>query len=192
MVLFLLLTALFPLSAQEEPARVFSARCSFCHGADGLGGERGPRIRSDRGDLAKLIREGAGGMPAMNLTDSEMDNVRQFVRRMLRANAIADIPAGPIYASKGPKQDWPFYHGQLSGNRHSTLRQINTANVQQLAPRWMFNVTCTGLHEATPIVSEGVMFITAVNEVFELDPRDGRQIWVDRRMSSGPMRPQIG
>ncbi|MBL8212819.1 MAG: PQQ-dependent dehydrogenase, methanol/ethanol family [Bryobacterales bacterium] len=181
MVLLLLLAMLGPLWAQEESARVFSARCSFCHGADGLGGERGPRIRSDRGDLAKLIREGAGTMPPMQLSDVEMDQVRLFVRRLLRSNSMADLPAGPIVPSKGPKQDWPFYHGQLSGNRHSTLRLINTSNVQQLAPRWMFNVTSPGLHEATPIVSDGVMFLAAVNEVIAVDPRDGRQIWRYRR-----------
>ena len=36
--------------------------------------------------------------------------------------------------------EWPTYHGRLSGNRHSTLDQINTANVRRLAPKWTFPV----------------------------------------------------
>lgn len=141
MVLFLLLTALF-LFLQERPVWSSVPAVCFAYGADGLGGERGPRIRSDRGDLAKLIREGAGGMPAMNLTDSEMD-MSGVVRRMMRANAIADIPAGPFTPAKG-RRGLALLSRPVKRHCHSTLRQINTANVQQLAPRWMFNVTSDG------------------------------------------------
>ena len=35
---------------------------------------------------------------------------------------------------------WPTYDGSLSGNRFSPLDQINTSNVQKLAPKWMFTV----------------------------------------------------
>ncbi|MBL8231966.1 MAG: PQQ-dependent dehydrogenase, methanol/ethanol family [Bryobacterales bacterium] len=183
MLLYLLL-AVAPLFAQNEPARVFGARCGACHGADGLGGERGPRIRSDRGNLAKLIREGSGTMPPMTLTSVELGSIEQFVSRLLRATAVPDQPLGAIVPSKGLKRDWPFYHGLLSGNRHSSLREIHAGNVHQLAPRWMFNVPSSGLHEATPIVSDGVMFIASVNEVFAVDPRDGRSIWRFRRPRS--------
>ncbi len=33
---------------------------------------------------------------------------------------------------------WPTYHGNESGNRYSPLDQINAANVEHLAPKWMF------------------------------------------------------
>jgi len=39
-----------------------------------------------------------------------------------------------------PKQDWTSYDGNYTGNRYSTLDQINANNVQRLAPAWVFPV----------------------------------------------------
>ena len=45
--------------------------------------------------------------------------------------------------------DWPTYHGQLTGNRHSSLDQINASNVRDLRLKWVFPVNQFAL-EATP------------------------------------------
>ena len=50
-----------------------------------------------------------------------------------------------------PKMDWPRYDGSFSGNRHSTLRQINTTNVQRLALEWMFPVPDAPRLESIPL-----------------------------------------
>ena len=80
-----------------------------------------------------------------------------------------------------PKMDWPRYDGSFSGNRHSTLRQINTTNVQRLALEWMFPVPDAPRLESTPVVVDGVMYVTAVNSVYALDATAGRQLWVYQR-----------
>src|SRR5947208_13100771 len=73
---------------------------------------------------------------------------------------------------------WPTYDGSLSGNRFSPLDQINTGNVQKLAPKWMFTVQdAPRALEGTPVVVDGVMFVTSVNEAIALDARSGREIW---------------
>src|SRR5213076_1537979 len=65
-----------------------------------------------------------------------------------------------------------------SGNRFSQLNQINTTNVERLAPKWMFTLPGAGRAlEGTPVVVDGVMYVTAVNEAFALDARSGREIW---------------
>src|SRR5439155_1326141 len=48
--------------------------------------------------------------------------------------------------------EWPTYHGNLSGNRHSPLDQINKDNVAQLAPRWIFSIANSRRLEVTPLV----------------------------------------
>src|SRR5439155_3988037 len=73
--------------------------------------------------------------------------------------------------------EWPTYHGNLSGNRHSPLDQINKDNVAQLAPRWIFSIANSRRLEVTPVVVNGVMYVTTANEAFALDARTGRQIW---------------
>ena len=52
-------------------------------------------------------------------------------------------------ADRAPRMDWPTYDGSYSGNRHSTLDQINTSNVNRLVPKWIFPVpgpTTSGGH----------------------------------------------
>jgi alcohol dehydrogenase (cytochrome c) len=75
--------------------------------------------------------------------------------------------------------EWPTYHGHLSGNRHSTLREINTSNITDLVPKWTFPITAGGERalQVTPVVVGGVMYVTAPNEAVALDARTGRQVW---------------
>jgi alcohol dehydrogenase (cytochrome c) len=73
---------------------------------------------------------------------------------------------------------WPTYDGNQSGNRFSPLDQINTTNVQHLAPKWMFTIAgAPRALEATPIVVDGVMYVTSVNEAYGLAAGSGREIW---------------
>src|SRR5262245_54500222 len=73
---------------------------------------------------------------------------------------------------------WPTYHGHLSGNRFSPLDQVNTANVQNLVPKWMFTVRGAPRElQVTPLVAGGVIYVTSVNEAFAIDAQSGREIW---------------
>ncbi len=72
----------------------------------------------------------------------------------------------------------------LGGNRHSPLAQINTGNVSSLAPRWMFPIPGSQRLQVTPVVVDGVMYVTTVNEAYGLDAGNGRQIWRYRRSRS--------
>ena len=73
--------------------------------------------------------------------------------------------------------DWSTYDGQLSANRFTTLTQIDKKNVGKLTPRWVFSLPDTPPLEATPLVHEGIMYITSGNECYALDAGTGRQIW---------------
>ena len=74
-------------------------------------------------------------------------------------------------------QDWPTYHGTFAGNRFSALDQITAANVNRLAPRWMFTMAGAERLQTTPVVVQGVMYVTNVNEAVALDAGSGRRIW---------------
>src|SRR5205814_5039438 len=73
---------------------------------------------------------------------------------------------------------WPTYHGNESGNRYSPLNQIDASNVSHLAPQWMFTIPgAPRALQVTPVVVDGVMYVTSVNEAYALDARGGREIW---------------
>ena len=83
-------------------------------------------------------------------------------------------------------QNWLTYYGAYNGQRYSPLDQINTENVKRLAPAWVFQAGTTGLiagastysFEATPIVVDGIMFLTGWDGwVWALDAKTGMEIW---------------
>ncbi len=77
--------------------------------------------------------------------------------------------------------DWPTYHGVPGGNRYSTLTQIDRTNVSKLAPAWVFPMANVTQVENTPLVVDGVMYVSNANEVYALDAGTGREIWHYRR-----------
>ena len=85
--------------------------------------------------------------------------------------------AGDRYRPVTSQVDWPTYNGQWSGNRYSTLDQINKNNIARLAPTWIFSVPSTQRLQTTPVVFEGIMYVTSANECYALDAGSGRQIW---------------
>jgi alcohol dehydrogenase (cytochrome c) len=73
--------------------------------------------------------------------------------------------------------NWLSYNGDYSGRRFSKLSEITPANVAQLRAQWVFHSRAPGILEVTPVVVNGVMFVTASNDAFALDARTGRVIW---------------
>ncbi|HEY8120602.1 MAG TPA: PQQ-dependent dehydrogenase, methanol/ethanol family [Myxococcota bacterium] len=70
-------------------------------------------------------------------------------------------------------------HGRTWGEqRFSPLAQIDASNVARLAPAWVYATGETRGHEATPLVVDGVMFVTLPwSIVVALDAATGRELW---------------
>jgi len=75
------------------------------------------------------------------------------------------------------QNDWPSYNGETSGGRYSPLTQINKSNVSRLVPKWLFGLPNTSNLQVTPVVADGVMYVTSANECYALDAGTGREIW---------------
>jgi alcohol dehydrogenase (cytochrome c) len=76
-----------------------------------------------------------------------------------------------------PADSWPTYHGDYSGQRHSKLTQITPDNVHQMTLAWAFQTGQTQQIKATPIVVNGIIYITTPDNLWAIDARSGRQIW---------------
>ncbi len=73
-----------------------------------------------------------------------------------------------------------FLHtnGNYNQTRYYPNGQINTGNVNKLRPAWMFQTEVTESLETTPIVVNGIMYVTtSFNHVYALNARTGEQIW---------------
>ena len=74
--------------------------------------------------------------------------------------------------------NWLTYSGGYHSNRHTALEQITTANVDELEVRWVFQAQSLQVFQTTPLVVDGVMYITeAPNTVLALDAKLGRVFW---------------
>jgi alcohol dehydrogenase (cytochrome c) len=82
--------------------------------------------------------------------------------------------------------NWTSYNGDYTGRRYSSLHEINIANVHTLRTAWVFHPGNSEKLEATPLVVNGVMYLTSANDAFALDASTGRRLWHHHRgVSSG-------
>jgi PQQ-dependent dehydrogenase (methanol/ethanol family) len=135
--------------------------------------------------VAEVVREKTL-MPKVEATADQMRDLVAYVSRLTPdPNAKATLSTGemgpgiPFADVAHPKPGtWPTYDGNQSGNRFSPLKQIDTGNVEHLAPKWMFTIPgAPRALQVTPVVVDGVMYVTSVNEAYALDARSGREIW---------------
>ncbi|HEY7579315.1 MAG TPA: PQQ-binding-like beta-propeller repeat protein, partial [Acetobacteraceae bacterium] len=80
-------------------------------------------------------------------------------------------------------KDWVTNGGNLTNQRYSTLKQIDTGNVMQLKGAWMTRLKGSGYGgkysaEATPLVKDGIMYVVTGNDdVFALSAKTGEIQW---------------
>jgi alcohol dehydrogenase (cytochrome c) len=74
--------------------------------------------------------------------------------------------------------NWLMYSATYNGQRFSKLDQITAANAHRLRPKWMFQMRTTHKVETTPLVVDGIMYLTQPpNNVIALDAETGRRLW---------------
>ncbi|MEO8100302.1 MAG: PQQ-binding-like beta-propeller repeat protein [Acidobacteriota bacterium] len=131
---------------------------------------------------------GRGGPPAVRKTVTTTDrrtingvvvneNSLELQIRTDDGRVVLLRPSGDRFRTVTSETGWTTYHGDESANRYSKLTQINASNVQRMAPKWVFNFPNAARLEGTPIVSDGLMYVTAANECWALDAGTGHEVW---------------
>ena len=141
-------------------------------------------------EYRRISAEKGSPMPAFRGTEDEQRDLVAFLSRLngVAAGSLSG-PQAPVAPSEAdeishPKRgDWPTYNGTLDGNRHSVLDQVNLKNVSKLQLQWTYTIPFSGL-ETTPVVVDGVMYVTGNNQVYALSGRTGREIWRYERPKS--------
>ena len=110
-----------------------------------------------------------------------MTTCTTFWRTCRRCGSAAVVAAafalGTFAAAQSGADAWTTYHGDYTGQRHSTLTQIGPANVHQITLAWAFATGQTAQIKATPILASGVVYVTSPDHVWAIDARSGHQIW---------------
>jgi alcohol dehydrogenase (cytochrome c) len=148
-----------------------------------------------KANLQEVIHEPNSLMPtygAAQLPDADLSDLLGYLTTLRGATAAAPgtaaAPSSPIVTPgdlvdglKDPSR-WLTYSGDYSGQRHSPLTQITPENVDRLTAQWTFQTGTLGSFQTTPIVVDGVLYVTGFNNTaWAIDARTGRQIWRYRR-----------
>ena len=122
-------------------------------------------------------------------TDDDMHNVLAYLQTLKggaskgageakrEASGSAVRGFDPAALLNPPADSWPTYHGDYSGHRHSRLTQVTPDNVKQLALAWVFETGQASQIKATPILANGIVYVTTPDNLWAIDARTARQIW---------------
>jgi len=92
---------------------------------------------------------------------------------------FADVDSQRLLNAAATPEEWLTYGGTYDEQRHSALEQINTDNVAQLGVAWTYDLATERGVESTPIVVDGVMYVTSAwSVVYALDAKTGKELWL--------------
>ena len=145
----------------------------------------------DKRKMASVAIENRSLMPddfSTRLSPADIANVVAYLGaqkgRDFSKTILQPLPGGVSYErlvhSGAEPQNWLTYWGDYQGTHYSALSQVNTGNARQLQPAWTLPIPGGSVLEATPLVVDGVMYVTGGGNpatVIALDARTGRQIW---------------
>ena len=119
-----------------------------------------------------------------------------MIKRLLSASAALIVVGIAVVGAQIPTDSWPTYHGDYTGRRYSTLKQINTANVKGLTLAWVYRVNTSRAGailggegpdtpppgsapqvKSTPLMINGTLYFSVPDHVYAVDARTGRDVW---------------
>ncbi|MDP4651858.1 MAG: PQQ-binding-like beta-propeller repeat protein, partial [Haliea sp.] len=92
--------------------------------------------------------------------------------------AIAAVDGKRIEQADMQPGNWMAHGRTYDEQRFSPLSALDTSNVDELGLAWYFDLPDDRGIEATPIVVDGVMYVTgAWSKIFALDAGTGKLLW---------------
>ncbi|MBJ17901.1 MAG: PQQ-dependent dehydrogenase, methanol/ethanol family [Deltaproteobacteria bacterium] len=94
------------------------------------------------------------------------------------SHPAAAVTRERLMAATGEPENWISHGGDYAEQRFSRLTAIDEKNVGDLGLAWSFDLRTDRGVEATPLVDDGVMYVSApFNIVYALDAATGEQLW---------------
>jgi PQQ-dependent dehydrogenase (methanol/ethanol family) len=134
------------------------------------------KSRSRAALAARATLLGLAAIPALALAGAEISGGGTKVS----APVPKKIAVTQAMLSAADKDSKNFLHSNMSYSqtRYYPSAQINTTNVKNLHPKFIFQTEVLESMETAPIVVDGVMFLTtSYNHVYAIDAVTGKEFW---------------
>ena len=106
------------------------------------------------------------------------EEVEQAATTTMRAAPATTVTQDMLNASATDSKNFLHTNGNYDQTRYYPGDQINTSNVSKLRPAWIFQTEVKESLETTPIVVDGVMYVTtSFSHVYALDAKTGEMFW---------------
>ena len=100
------------------------------------------------------------------------------VKSATKYGDLSAVSQDELNRAAGDSQNFLLTNGDYDQQRYYPNRQINTSNVSKLRPAWIFQTEVKESLETSPIVVNGVMYVTtSFSHVYALDARTGTELW---------------
>ncbi len=76
--------------------------------------------------------------------------------------------------------NWLLYNGDYGARHYSPLDQIDRNSVKNLTQNWVYKISDVNFLRSSPVEYEGVIYVTAPNEIHALDALTGKWLWIWR------------
>ena len=130
------------------------------------------RIAISAAPISLALFLAACGAPTAPVVDDAV------LRALGSPHARAGVDAAAIVGADLAPGEWLSHGRTYSEQRFSPLDKVSAANVAELGLAWSFDLGVSRGIEATPIVHDGVMYVTGSwNVVHALDARTGAKLW---------------
>jgi len=107
--------------------------------------------------------------------------VRLFALFLFAASSVCpQVPFARIVNADKEPGNWLTYSRNFQGHRFSPLAEITSQNVARLKVKWAFQFP-DAQNEVSPIVIDGILYLTGPNSAAALDGRTGRSLWTWKR-----------
>jgi alcohol dehydrogenase (cytochrome c) len=102
----------------------------------------------------------------------------QEVRGATLYGNLSTVSQDTLSRAGSNSREFLHTNGNYAQTRYYPNAQINTGNVARLHPAWIFQTDVRESLETTPIIVNGVMYVTtSFDHVYALDARTGEELW---------------
>ena len=97
----------------------------------------------------------------------------------IKERVFGDINTQRIINADKEPQNWLSHGRDYNEQRYSPLNKINKNTINKLELEWSIDMDTTRGLEATPIVDNGIMFVTSAwSIIYAIDAKTGKNLWV--------------
>jgi alcohol dehydrogenase (cytochrome c) len=133
-------------------------------------------VRTKRG----LARAGlvAAAVAVASFSPLSAGEIEKAATTTMKEAPAASVSQDLLSAAAKDSTNFLHTNGNYDQTRYFSGKQIDTSNVAKLHPAWIFQTEVKESLETTPIVVNGVMFVTtSFNHVYALNAKTGEEYW---------------